>query len=204
MTPELFVINPNPNLCPLQSEMANYPLECKYYSKSADPNDVIDPIYPCIKCNLGKSGEITPLTVQGNFPSHHLSNCDTQIIDCDLSFTKLSGVSIRYDINLIKNTNFLASKFFSCVKCLNDKIPVAILKYDSTNKIFSYQQFDESTFSTSTITNNGQSVYCKNPAISADFGLTPEDPNFDIDPNCAMAIINLANPISSTTKQETR
>lgn len=204
VTPELVSIFPNPNKCPLQSEMTETPDNCHYFTQSTDPAMIITPKYPCFRCMNGFSGEITPLTIQETFPSHHLVNCLTEIENCDVSFNKILGADIRYDEHILKETNFLTSKFFSCIKCINGNIPVATLYRDSTNKSFYYKQYDALTFSTTEITTNGQSVVCRDPLLSEQFGLATGDPDFDLDPNCAMAIIDLSQTISSSTKTTSR
>lgn len=202
--PELLSIYQNPNKCPLQSEMTEYPENCHYFTQTSDPLVEITPKYPCFRCMNGFSGEITPLTIQQTFLSHHLVNCLTEIEDCDTSFDKILGADIRYDKHILKETNFLTSKFFSCIKCINGKIPVATLYRDSNNKTFYYKQYDALTFSQINVNTNGQSVVCRDPSLSEQFGLTTADPNFDLDPNCAMAIIDLSREISSSTKTQSR
>ena len=204
MSNKLHSIFPNPNYCALPNEMTSFPENCLYYTKSLVDTEVISPKYPCMRCKQGFTGDVVDMTVPETFPSATIENCQLQIPSCDLDFKDLQGADIRYDTNVIHQSNFLNQKIFSCVKCLDDKIPVATIFHDTTKKTFYYKKHDSLTFDMTTVTQTGKSIVCRNPAVSEEFGLTASDPAFDLDPNCSLAVIDLSQTKSSETKTATR
>ena len=177
---------------------------CLYFTRSQVDSEVISPKYPCMRCKFGFTGSLVDLTTPESFPSATHQDCQTSIASCDSDFPDLQGADIRYDVNVIHKTNFLNQKLFSCVKCLNDKIPVATIFHDSNNKAFYYKKHDSVTFDTNTITSEGVSVACRNPSLSEEFGLTAGDSSFDLDPNCSLAVIDLSQTKAGPTKTESR
>lgn len=185
--------------------MPDFPSGCRYYTRANVANEVIDPKYPCFRCSFGKTGPIAVLTTPQSFPSHQIKDCNTEIPLClAKDFPMLKGADLHYIRNPIKSAGFLAEKYFSCARCEDSKIPVATLFYDATLNTFIYKAHDQSTFSTSTITTAGNSVACRNPSKSEEFGLSASDSNFNLDSNCALAVIDLSQTIISDTKSETR
>ena len=197
-------IFPSPNYCSLPNEMTTYPESCFYYTQSQVENEIISPKYPCIRCKPGYTGAIIDMTVPETFPSATIQDCTIVIPSCDLDFPDILGADIRYDVNVIPLTNFLSERIFSCTKCLDGKIPVATIFHDLTNKAFYFKRYDNITFDMTTITAEGNSIACRDPLQSSDFGLTADDSSFDLDANCSLAVIDLAQTISSSTKVETR
>lgn len=126
------------------------------------------------------------------------------VADCDTSISDLQGADIRYDTNVIALTNFLNEKVFSCFKCQGQKIPVATVFHDTTNKAFYFKKYDKTTFDLSTVNEEGESVVCRDPAASDQFGLAAGDASFDLDANCSLALIDLSQTLSASTKAEDR
>lgn len=201
---KLHSIFPNPNYCAQPNEMPSFPENCLYFTRSPDELEAIEPKYPCMRCKFGFSGKIVDMVVPLSFPSSTHEDCQISISSCDLDFTDLQGADIRYDQNVLFDSNFLAQKFFSCNKCLDGKIPVATLFHDSSNNAFYYKKHDSATFDQTTITTEGMSVVCRSPSLSQEFGLAASDPDFDLDANCSLAVIDLSQAVISSTKTENR
>lgn len=194
-----------PNYCALPNEMPNFPLNCRYYSRANVPSEVIDPKYPCVRCSIGFTGVIAVLTTPLSFPSHQIINCQTAIPFCDAAnFPMIKGADLHFNRNPIKTLNFLAEKYFSCVKCEGNRIPVATLSKDPTLNAFVYKAHDKTTFSTATITTAGDSMACRDTTKGEEFGLLAGDANFNLDPNCGLAVIDLSQTIISDTKSDSR
>ena len=184
--------------------MVQFPENCEYYTRSQVENEIISPKYPCMKCKFGLTGKVVDLIIPETFPSATIHNCIIDIEFCDLDFIDLQGADIRYDINVIPLTNFLNEKIFSCIKCIDGKIPVATLYHDITKKAFYYKKHDSLTFDLTTIAIEGSSVVCRDPTKSEEFGLSNGDSAFDLDINCSLAVIDLAQSKISSTKTDSR
>lgn len=200
----LHTIYPVPNHCALPNEMTEFPLNCVYYTRATVLTDIISPKYPCMRCKIGFTGEITVLSVAASFPSDTFSSCSVEIPSCDNTYTEFLGADIRYDVNSISDTSFLIQKYFSCVKCTDNLIPVVTLFHDTTLKTFYYKSHDDTTFDKATITTKGNSMACRDPLLSQSFGLADNDTNFDLDANCGLAVIDLSQAKIPGTKTETR
>lgn len=204
MVNRLHSIFPNPNYCALPNEMNAFPENCLYFTRSPVDTEIISPKYPCMRCKVGFTGKVVDMIVPVSFPSATLENCQVSIASCDVSISDLQGADIRYDTNVIAQTNFLNQKVFSCFKCEGLKIPVATIFHDTAKKAFYFKKHDKTTFDLTTVNAEGDSVACRDPSASDQFGLAPADASFDLDPNCSLALIDLSQTKGSSTKTENR